>query len=142
MVFWVYLTLYIVKVSQFINVFFVWINEHISSDAGTGRGPLAPPIFGRSVNPILQNGEGRLSPPIATGTPNMFFTFRHHWFHKKRLWTFWDCNWNIVLLWVLMLGFLGKNCIFFISNWIFFFFRPSWNSRKGQATCSLLFSRS
>ena len=35
---------------------------------------LAPPpqyIFGRSVNPI-PTGEGRLSPPITTGTPNVF----------------------------------------------------------------------
>ena len=50
----------------------------ICSDDGTGRarGPLAPPICGRSVNPI-PTGEGRLSPPNITGTP-MFFTFRHH----------------------------------------------------------------
>ena len=43
------------------------------SDAGTGwpGGPLAPPIFGRSVHPIL-TGEGRLSPPITTATPKMF----------------------------------------------------------------------
>ena len=37
---------------------------------GPGR-PVAPPIFGRSLNPI-QTGEGRLSPPITTGTPNVF----------------------------------------------------------------------
>ena len=30
--------------------------------------PLAAPIFGRSVNPI-PTGEGRLCPPITTGTP-------------------------------------------------------------------------
>ena len=44
------------------------------SDAGIGgtRGATGPPpIFGRSVNPIL-TGEGRLSPPITTGTPNVF----------------------------------------------------------------------
>ena len=29
------------------------------------------PIFDRSVNPI-STGEGRLSPPITTGTPNVF----------------------------------------------------------------------
>ena len=34
-------------------------------------GPLAPPIFGRSVNPI-RTGEGRLSPPITTGPLNVF----------------------------------------------------------------------
>ena len=34
-------------------------------------GPLAPPIFGRSDIPI-PTGEGRLSPPITTGTPNVF----------------------------------------------------------------------
>ena len=39
--------------------------------AGPG-GPLAPPIFGRSVNPIT-TGEGRLSPPITTGTPKFFY---------------------------------------------------------------------
>ena len=32
---------------------------------------MGPPIFGRSVNPI-PIGEGRLSPPITTGTPNVF----------------------------------------------------------------------
>ena len=45
------------------------------SDAGTGGGQgghcLPPPIFGRSVNPIT-TGEGRLFPPITTGTPNVF----------------------------------------------------------------------
>ena len=45
------------------------------SDAGTGgaraRGATGPPIFGRSVNPIL-TGEGRLSPPITTSTPKVF----------------------------------------------------------------------
>ena len=47
--------------------------DHHFSDAGTGGpgGPLAPPIFGRSVNPI-PTGEGRLSPPITPGTPNVF----------------------------------------------------------------------
>ena len=29
------------------------------------------PIFGRKVNPI-PTGKGRLSPPITTGTPNVF----------------------------------------------------------------------
>ena len=38
-------------------------------EPGGPGGPLAPPIFGRSVNPT---GEGRLSPPITTGTPNVF----------------------------------------------------------------------
>ena len=44
-----------------------------TSDAGTGGpgGPLAPPIYGISVNPI-PTGEGKLSPPITTGTPNVF----------------------------------------------------------------------
>ena len=40
-------------------------------ELGGPGGPLAPPIFGRSVNPI-STGEGRLSPPITTGTPNVF----------------------------------------------------------------------
>ena len=41
---------------------------------GGPEGPLLrppPPIFGRSVNPIT-TGEGRLSPPITSGTPNVF----------------------------------------------------------------------
>jgi len=44
-----------------------------TSDAGIGgaKGATGPPIFGRSVNPI-PTGEGRLSPPITTGTPNVF----------------------------------------------------------------------
>ena len=39
---------------------------------GPGAGGLlAPLIFGRSVNPI-PTGEGRLSPPITTGTSKVF----------------------------------------------------------------------
>ena len=43
------------------------------SDAGTrgARGATAPPIVGRPVNPI-PTGEGRLSPPVTPGTPNVF----------------------------------------------------------------------
>ena len=43
------------------------------SDAGTGgaRAATGRPIFVRSLNPI-PTGEGRLSPPITTGTPNVF----------------------------------------------------------------------
>jgi hypothetical protein len=40
-------------------------------EPGGPGGPLAHPIFRRSVNPI-PTGEGRLSPPITTGTPNVF----------------------------------------------------------------------
>ena len=40
-------------------------------EPGGPGGPLAPPIFGRSVNPI-PTGEGRLYPPITTGIPNVF----------------------------------------------------------------------
>ena len=43
----------------------------VMPEPGGPGGPLAPPIFGRSVNPI-PTGEGRLSPPITTGTPNVF----------------------------------------------------------------------
>ena len=44
-----------------------WMKEDTyASGAGTGGA-----IFGRSVNPI-PIGEGRLSPPITTGTPNVF----------------------------------------------------------------------
>ena len=38
---------------------------------GGGQGGIGPPIFGRSLNPI-PTGEGRLSPPISTGTSNVF----------------------------------------------------------------------
>ena len=45
------------------------------SDAGTGRGgaggPLALPIFGRSVNPI-PTGVGQIMPTITTGPPKVF----------------------------------------------------------------------
>ena len=43
------------------------------SDAGTrgARGATGSPIFVRLVNPI-GTGEGRLSPPITTGTPKVF----------------------------------------------------------------------
>ena len=40
-------------------------------EPGGPVGPLAPPIFGRSANPI-STGEGRLSPPITTGPSNIF----------------------------------------------------------------------
>ena len=40
-------------------------------EPGGPGGPLAPPIFGRSVNPI-RTREGRLSPPITIGPLNVF----------------------------------------------------------------------
>ena len=40
-------------------------------EPGGPGGPLAPKIFDRSVNPIPAR-EDRLSPPITTGTPNVF----------------------------------------------------------------------
>ena len=63
---------------QFQNSRKLWTNQKectcpfyiLSSDAGTG-GATGPPILGRSVNPI-PTGEGRLSPPITTGPPNVF----------------------------------------------------------------------
>ena len=42
-------------------------------EPGGPGGPLAPPIFGRSVNPIW-TGEDRLSPPITTGPPPQCFS--------------------------------------------------------------------
>ena len=48
-----------------------YIFKYISVMPEPGGGPLAPPIFGRSVNPI-STGEGRLSPPITTGNPQCF----------------------------------------------------------------------
>jgi hypothetical protein len=48
-------------------------NQPSSSGAGTGGagGPLAPPIFGRPINPIPTMG-GRFYPPFTSGTPNVF----------------------------------------------------------------------
>ena len=40
----------------------------VMPEPGGGTGP---PIYGRSVNPF-PTGEGRLSQPITTGTPNVF----------------------------------------------------------------------
>ena len=60
-------------------------------ESGGPGGPLVPPIFGRSVNPI-PTGEGRLYPLITTGTPNVFhlpaslyYIFREQKFKKKNL---------------------------------------------------------
>ena len=55
-----------------------WIAIHSRKHSGAGiwgpGGPLALPIFSRSVNPIPTGGgqEGRLCPPITTGTPKFF----------------------------------------------------------------------
>jgi len=45
----------------------------VGSGAGTRGpgGPLAPPIFGRSVNPI-QTGGGQIMPTTTTGPPKVF----------------------------------------------------------------------
>ena len=40
-------------------------------EPGGPGGPLAPPIFGSSVNPIPTMG-GRFCPPFTSGTPNVF----------------------------------------------------------------------
>ena len=40
-------------------------------EPGGPGGPLAPPIFGRPVNPIPTMG-GRFCPPFTSGTPNVF----------------------------------------------------------------------
>ena len=40
-------------------------------EPGGPGGPLAPPIFGRSVNPI-QTGGGQIMPTITTGPPKVF----------------------------------------------------------------------
>jgi hypothetical protein len=40
-------------------------------ELGGPGGPLAPPIFGRSVNPI-ETGCGQIMPTITTGPPKVF----------------------------------------------------------------------
>ena len=40
-------------------------------ELGGPGGPLAPPIFGRSVNPI-PTGGGQIMPTISTGPPKVF----------------------------------------------------------------------
>ena len=66
----------------------------VMPEPGGPGGPLAPSIFGRSVNPI-PTGKGRLSPPITTGTPNDFHLpaslwWLHHagFFEKLSLFNF------------------------------------------------------
>ena len=60
-----------IKVSlQSAKVTNAYHNTVVPEPGGPG-GPVAPPIFVRSVNPI-RTGEGRLSPPITTGTPKVF----------------------------------------------------------------------
>ena len=49
----------------------VTICNSVMPEPGEPGGPQDPPIFGRLVNPI-PTGEGRLFPPITTGTPNVF----------------------------------------------------------------------
>ena len=61
-----------------------------ASGAGTGGA-----IFGRSVNPI-PIGEGRLSPPITTGTPNVFHLPASLYAIEK-----WTGNPSILMLWIL-----------------------------------------
>ena len=67
-------------------------------------GPLAPPIFGRSVNPI-STGESRLSPPNTTGTPNVFHLLASLNFSKKWnvyfrniliTYDYFQENWNVI----------------------------------------------
>ena len=44
----------------------------VMPEQGGQGGHWLPKKFGRPVNPI-PTGEGRLSPPITTGTPNVFY---------------------------------------------------------------------
>ena len=48
------------------------------SDAGTREagGPLAPPIFDKSINPIPIRGADSTHPLLLA--PPIFFTLRHH----------------------------------------------------------------
>ena len=46
-------------------------SKAVMPDRGGPGGPLAPPIFGRSVNPI-PTGGGQIMPTITTGPPKVF----------------------------------------------------------------------
>ena len=50
---------------------FKYCMEAVVPELGGPGGPLAPSIFGRSVNPI-QNGGGQIMPTITTGPPKVF----------------------------------------------------------------------
>ena len=55
-------------------------------EPGGPGGPLAPPIFCRSVNPI-RTGEGRLSPPITAGPPDVFhLPASLYWYWSRDNW--------------------------------------------------------
>ena len=58
-----------------INVYWLFCNLATSQqwcrNKGGPGGTLAPPIFGRPVNPIPTMG-GRFCPPFTSGTPNVF----------------------------------------------------------------------
>ena len=47
------------------------ITTAVVPELGGPGGPLAPPIFGRSVNPI-PTGGGQIMPTISTGPPQSF----------------------------------------------------------------------
>ena len=60
-----------IKVSlQSAKVTNAYHNTVVPEPGGPG-GPVAPPIFGRPVNPIPTMG-GRFCPPFTSGTPNIF----------------------------------------------------------------------
>ena len=64
----------LIKVSEKIRAFDreIYDESTVMPEPGGHGGQWAPPpIFGRSVNPS-STGEGRLTPPITTGTPNVF----------------------------------------------------------------------
>ena len=60
----------LIEMSRFLISRFFNTYQWCRNRGGQG-GHWPPPIFGRSVNPI-PTGEGRLSPPITSGTPNVF----------------------------------------------------------------------
>ena len=54
---------------KFFRLVLGWVA--VVPEPGGPGGPLAPPIFGRPVNPIPTMG-GRFCPPFTSGTPNVF----------------------------------------------------------------------
>ena len=61
---------------------FIWIDYNSGAGTRGGQRGHLPPQYLLDQLTLLKLGEGRLSPPVTTGPPPMFLTFRHHWNYK------------------------------------------------------------